>query len=301
MDALKQARAFVYRNARPLDFARWRFLFEGGRAEDVVSALQTYQNADGGFGHALEPDAWNPHSAPIQTWAATEILREIGMPDAAHPIVAGILRYLESGAEFDGKTWHNAPESNNAYPHAPWWSVKTASAGRTSYNPTACLAGFILVCAPPESAVYDLAKRIAGEAIAAYLQGDLLSDMHAALCYIRLFEYGSRAGLDVEALREKLTLQIRTSITREIKTWETDYICKPSQFFDSKDNPFYAGNEEIAAYECEFIRRTQLADGSWPVNWNWAAYPDEWAISKNWWKSDLAIRNTKFLMGIEKN
>ena len=65
MTAYEKARAFVYRNARPLDIARWQYHFESGSSDAVLKALATYQNADGGFGHALEPDAWNPNSSPI--------------------------------------------------------------------------------------------------------------------------------------------------------------------------------------------------------------------------------------------
>lgn len=77
----EKARKFIYRNARPLDFARWRYFFEDGAAQDVVRALTAYQNPDGGFGHGLEADALNPNSAPIQAWNATVILREIGLFD----------------------------------------------------------------------------------------------------------------------------------------------------------------------------------------------------------------------------
>ena len=52
------ARTFIYRNARPLDIVRWQYHFENGSKEEVLTALAAYQNADGGFGHALEPD-WN--------------------------------------------------------------------------------------------------------------------------------------------------------------------------------------------------------------------------------------------------
>lgn len=68
----------------------------------MLYTLSFYQNKDGGFGHALEPDAWNPHSSPIQTWFATEILREIDFTDNSHPIIKGILNYLECGKDFNG-------------------------------------------------------------------------------------------------------------------------------------------------------------------------------------------------------
>lgn len=97
MNTIEKAKSFIYRNARPLDLARWQYHFENGSPEAVLKALAAYQNEDGGFGHALEADSFNPNSCPIQTWAATEILREVGLTDRKNPIIQNILRYLESG------------------------------------------------------------------------------------------------------------------------------------------------------------------------------------------------------------
>ena len=74
---IEKAREFIYRNARPLDLARWNYLFENGNKENVLRILASYQNEDGGFGHGLEPDCWNPNSSPVQTWVATEIIKEV--------------------------------------------------------------------------------------------------------------------------------------------------------------------------------------------------------------------------------
>ena len=110
-------RRWMHRNARPLDLARWQYHFESGSAEAVLQSLSAYQNEDGGFGHGLEADCWNPASAPMQTWAAACILRELNAPKE-HPIVAGILRYLGSGAHFVDGLWQGAIPSNNDFPHA---------------------------------------------------------------------------------------------------------------------------------------------------------------------------------------
>jgi hypothetical protein len=56
----------------------------------------------------------------------------------------------------------------------------------------------------------------------------------------------------------------------------------------------------MADYECEFIIKSQLEDGSWSIPWSWNNYPDEWAISKNWWKGNLAILNILYLRGMGK-
>lgn len=130
----KKAREFIYKNARPLDMARWQYHFENGSKDAVLNTLSYYQNEDGGFGHALEADAWNPNSTPIQTWTATEILREIDFTDNSHTIIYGILSYLESGQSFEGKFWFNTIKSNNIYPHAPWWHTESDSTCHNDYN-----------------------------------------------------------------------------------------------------------------------------------------------------------------------
>lgn len=62
-----------------LDLAPFKYLFESGSKEAVLTALAVCQNDDGCFGHVLEPGCWNPDSWPIQTWAATEIIKEIAL------------------------------------------------------------------------------------------------------------------------------------------------------------------------------------------------------------------------------
>lgn len=304
MTTYDKARAFVYRNARPLDLARWQYHFENGGREAAAAALAAYQNEDGGFGHALEPDAWNPQSSPIQTWVATEVLREVGMMDSAHPIMRGILRYLASGQDFEGHFWYNTVRSNNDYPHAPWWHTESDSTCHNDYNPTACLAGFIIRFADPGCELYRLGRRVAQEAFDAFMEGARENDMHTLACYIRLLQYGAEAGagdiFDIAALQDKLREPVSQCITHDLAAWERDYITRPSQFFSDHKSPFYEDNKEIAAYECDYIVRTQLDDGSWPIPWGWAGYPAEWAIAKNWWKGGGAILNMLYLKGMEK-
>lgn len=298
----EQARAFIYRNARPLDLTRFQHHFENGSAESVLNALSFYQNADGGCGHAIEADCWNPNSIPLHSNGAADILREIGWQDASHPFVQGLLRYFASGRDFDGKAWFITVASNNDYPHAPWWHTDSVSTCHTDYNGTAQIAGFLIRYATPESEAFRLGVRVANEAVAA-LEPDEIQDMHTCTCYVRMMQLIQEARAEnwipYDELNQKLHRSIRKLIVADRTRWDA-YICKPSQFFTSRKSEFYAENKELAEYECEFIEKTQLADGSWDIPWRWAAYPDEWAISKNWWKATEIIRNLLYLKGFGK-
>ena len=85
-------------------------------------------------------------------------------------------------------------------------------------------------------------------------------------------------------------------ITAEPSKWG-GYVCRPSQFMKSRDSVFYPENKEIAEYECGFITDTQLSDGSWDIPWGWEDFPEEWALSKNWWKGQVIIENLLYLKG----
>lgn len=318
---LEKAKTFIYRNARPLDYARWCYHFENGTAEEVLKALKAYQNEDGGFGHALEADCWNPNSAPMQTWCATEILREMLMTSKDEntlkltknsDLVKGILQYLESSLDEEENGWGNCIASNNDYPHAPWWEYSQSAEEpqklddrfNDMYNPTAALAGFILAYAPMESSIYQKAQRIATKAIEDILKIESLCDMHVIACFIQLYEYikmtEASGTFKIHELGEKLKSLVHKTISHDKEQWGKSYLCKPSQYLRSKESMFFEQNQEMALFECEFIKKTQSADGTWSIPWAWGAYPEEWVISKNWWKSDVIIKNCLYLQNVSE-
>lgn len=298
----EKARAFMYRNARPVDLARFQYHFEGGSKEAVMKALSFYQNQDGGFGHALEADCWNPHSIPLHSSTAGDMIREIAYEDGGHPVIQGLLKWYAGGACFDGKTWAITVESNKDYPHAPWWHTESVSSSHTEYNGTAQIAGFLVRYAEREGELFRKGVRIANEAISAFLTGEL-TDMHTCACYMKMAELIEKAEatgyVPIGELKEKLRDSICRLIVTDSSRWGS-YVCRPSFFIRSKDSAYYSDNREAADYECGYIRENQLADGSWEIPWSWNDYPAEWAISKNWWKGQVIIENLLYLRGFEK-
>ncbi|MEV0677985.1 hypothetical protein AB0I60_15865 [Actinosynnema sp. NPDC050436] len=116
------ARSFVHHHARVLEQRRFAFLFDGGPAEPVVTALAAYRNDDGGFGHALEPDGRGPSSQPLHTYTAVRLAHEVGDDRFA----ADAADFLGSVANADGGV-PNCLVTARDDPRAPWWEVSTDS------------------------------------------------------------------------------------------------------------------------------------------------------------------------------
>ncbi|MFD7558594.1 hypothetical protein ACFV9E_29110 [Streptomyces sp. NPDC059835] len=75
---LARAEQFIWLTARVLEQRRFAFHFLGGDADAVDTALGSYLNGDGGYGHALDPDLRGPLSQPLHTAHALRVLDSLG-------------------------------------------------------------------------------------------------------------------------------------------------------------------------------------------------------------------------------
>ena len=121
-----RARDFIKERARPLEARLFDFHFEGGSAGAVLDALAAFQNPDGGFGRAIEPDFRLPDSSPMATSVGMQHLLAVGAPPD-HPLVAGAVGYLVGEYDREGDFWHHTSMAVNDYPHAPWWGKANES------------------------------------------------------------------------------------------------------------------------------------------------------------------------------
>ncbi len=297
---IKKAKEFIYRNARPIELALWNYYMEQGSIDDVLHNLSFYQNEDGGFGHALEPDSFNPNSAPIETWQATKILQQVGYGDSSHPIIQGILRYLGSGEAFLEETgqWKGSVPENNNYPHAIWWSYEPDKEGEYSPNPSAALAGFILCYAFEGSELWQKGKTLAQKSYQWLVENYPIQEEHMLECYIQLYHYLREAEItdviDMNDFKRCLIELVSCHICYEAERWGKEYVPRPSRFIHGKQSIFYKGNEEIVKQECEYLAKAQLEDGSFAVPWEWYSDYKEFELAKNWWKAIMILENVVF-------
>jgi hypothetical protein len=118
------AEKFIWSAARLVDRHRYAMLFHDGPAAAVVEALRGYRNADGGFGHGLEPDLRCPSSQPAATLYALEILGEAGA--AEHELARGARDWIARIAASEGSVPSALPGVED-YPHAPWFTPEPGS------------------------------------------------------------------------------------------------------------------------------------------------------------------------------
>ncbi|GAA2625313.1 hypothetical protein [Streptomyces axinellae] len=117
---LSRAEHFIWLTARVLEQRRFEHHFLDGDPDTVETALDAYRNADGGYGHALEPDLRGPVSQPLHTAAALHVLDDIGRCSGQR--VERIGRYLTAVSTSEGALPAVHP-SLRGYPAAPWIPV----------------------------------------------------------------------------------------------------------------------------------------------------------------------------------
>lgn len=307
--SFEEIRLWMYRNARQIELALWQYEFENGSKEAVLSALSHYQNDDGGFGNALEPDSWNPNSSPYTTLNAISKLKNINITDTSHPIMQGILEFLGSGKHCVENGWLFSIPSSNDYPHAPWWTYDLKANEYEHTGVTAGIVCFVLQFAERESVLYKRAFMFVNKLLSKFKEPGNIGDM-GLTGYCMLLEKIKQLGLsdqfDIVFLSAAIKKHVDEAIVRDFSQW-ANYSVRPSQFILSLDSPFYTGNEDIVHKELDYLIETRPENGVWGITWHWhdnyEKYPKEFAISENWWKADLdvgAIGKLKLLRSFDR-
>ena len=81
-------------------------------------AVAAYRNADGGFGHGLEPDGRTPGTQPAATEQALRILDQADAWD--EELARGACDQLQAAAPAEGGAVF-VDDNVEGWPHAPWW------------------------------------------------------------------------------------------------------------------------------------------------------------------------------------
>jgi len=276
---LGKAQEFIWKYARLIDRRLFAGLFLDGPREPVLAALQAYQNPDGGFGNALEPDKRVPHSQPVDAEMALRILDLIdGFAGAAGP-VQRLCAYLAGISRPEGGVPFAVPPVND-YPHAPWW--QTPADAPASLNPTASITGRLLKHRVQHPWI-ERASAFCWRAIAA---SDSL-EFHDLLPMITFLEQVPERERATQEL-ERIAARIRQHNLVALDPQAAGYVHKPLEWAPTPH--CYCRrlfNDETIARHLDWLANEQMADGGWPITWQ----PICPAVDYEWrgWRTILAL------------
>jgi hypothetical protein len=254
---LESAQKFMLNNARLLERRLFAFLFQQGNADPVRTALLAYQNADGGFGNALEPDKRTPSSQPIDQEIALRVLDDIGLDTQ---IALQICDFLETITTPEGGVPFVLPSVGDA-PRAEWWNTDLDEPP-ASINPTASIAG-LLHKHEIRHPWLDRATAYCWQSIE-QLQ---ISGGNDFLCVLLFLEHvPDRAG--AERAFERISAQLMEGGYVTYDPSATGYVFMPLEYAPSPqhmarrlfDQPTI--ERHLAA-----LAAKQQTDGGWPISW----------------------------------
>jgi len=275
--AVERACAFVEREGRALDAALLQHDLFDGPAQSVRTALAAYQNADGGFGHGLEPDLATPASTAIATSVGLRLLRRLdaGADDA---MVAAAIDWLSETIDESG-VWPIVTAAVDEAPHAPWWNWSqnlAESWNSFAYNPSAELLGYLYAWRPvaPEAllAAAETAFRRTLD------RSEMIEGAYDLKCAVRLAE---SPGVP-EAVVRPLEALIRRSLAAH------DPNDEHLDLLELAPGPGALLAEALAdrvGPALDAAIAAQEADGGWPLFWDWGFVDAAaWARAKRDWR-----------------
>jgi len=294
-EAFAKARVFICEFARPLEKATFAHEFKDGSVDAIFEALASFQNGDGGFGNALEPDLRLPDSSVLVTTIGLQVLREYNA-GSDHPLVQGAMRYLMSTYDAQYEVWPIIPPTADSAPHAPWWGYGDDIAdswGGFLANPRAEIVGYLHDYA--ELAPDALRNRLT-EAMLAHIERHAdavqMFDLH---CYVRFLETKRLPPTVRTSLMDKLRPVIDRLVATDAAEWEK-YVLAPLEIVDRPESPFADQLADAVAANLDFAISRQAENGAWEPKWSWGdSFPEVWPQAKLDWSGVITVRMLKII------
>lgn len=293
-EAYERARHFLLYHARPLERALFQHRFEDAGTEGALTALSTFQNSDGGFGRALEPDLRSPSSSALATAIGLRMLSVLDCP-ADEPLVQRAVAYLENAFEEENGTWHVAPKDVNSYPHAPWWHDKEGSLERTFDGFQIIPRALVVAGLYSYSSLLPIEwlERVTEETIeyiesAPELGGGGGSDLEYA---ITLAETRDLPHRWVQRLENRIREVIPKVVIGDPERWNS-YCLTPLRVIRTPESIGADLVADMVQKHLDYQIDHQSAEGTWDPVWSWAgSYPEDWAQARLEWRGHLTLES----------
>jgi hypothetical protein len=250
--------------------------------------LSDYQNRDGGFGKALEPDMRMQESSVIATKFALQILVDIQAPSREKLVRDGIA-YMLSKFDREKQVWPIATTQLMDAPHAPWWNADGLEREFGSYlaNPKAGIVRCLLDyrdLVPKEFLVDALSSLMAH-----FRTLPMEMTSFDTITFLQLLQPKHVDHKNRGQLLSKLKVTGCKIVSRKPREWH-GFAIKPLWLAPSPKAPLAETLSSDIHANLDFEIDTQNEDGSWSPSWSWeASYPDSWKTAEKEWKGILTL------------
>ncbi|MEM7339605.1 MAG: hypothetical protein AAF467_13210 [Actinomycetota bacterium] len=254
---VRAARHFIQANARLLDQRLASVVLDGGEPEGIVSALKAYQNADGGFGHGLEPDKRAPASQPLDVEIAFEYLATAGVQATA--LTTPACDWLDSIAAASGAVPVLLP-SVAGFPRAAHWEP-------TRYEPSLNPTAAIVAHAHALGVNHPWVGRATAWCFGQITQGRVPSSAVTLLTVAKLVS-AQREQPEAAAAARLAAAAIPTAEWMMLDAEATDYGVTPLDFAPTPSSVARDWfSDDVMAAHLDRLERDQQPDGGWPLLW----------------------------------
>lgn len=288
MEAFRRAQYTILENGRELEKRLFAYYFMDGPANNVVEEIAGYQNVDGGFGNAIEPDFRLPASSPVATTVALQHLIHFDDLPLAKGVISKAIAYLDNTYISEREGWFAVPKTVNDYPHAPWWEFdeeKGMCAIDANWgNPTAEIIGYLQRYREFTSLDVD---RLIGKAIEYLESKSEFSSFHEIFCFMRLYNLLDKKM--ATSLRPKLSEAVCSLISKDQEEWRTEYVARPLDFVSSPDE-FYCIDRELIEDNIEYYIKELQTYGKIKPTWSKSFYDGEMSTAWDEWVAIITLR-----------
>lgn len=295
-EAFDKAKGFINAHARPLEQALFVFYLNDGPQEAVLDALAGFQNEDGGFGHALEPDIRLPNSSPMVTTIAFQVMRDVGV-SADHEMVKKGIQFLLDTYDADLGRWNQVPPAVNDHHRAPWWTYDANNAQEKGFraNASAEIVGHLShyrVHVPDEFLEEMIQKALE------HLDGlpDAM-EMHDVLCYLSLLEANGLSDAERVQIGYRMLQAGSEIVTRDPEKW-SGYSNRPLWLAPLSTSPLAEVLKPEVELNLDYEIEHQGEDGAWHPFWSWGS--EGWKVAEQDWKGVLTVKTLRSLKAFER-
>lgn len=253
-----KAANFIWQHGRLLERRIFEYAFQKGPKHNILTALKAYQNDDGGFGSAIEPDIRAPDSQPLFTEFALRVLYDCNIKDIETTEKA--CHFIAKHADFKNGIPTIFPSSIH-YPRANHWMNPNST--EPSFSRFTGLVGLLKWQGLEHPWLDEAVERCLKD-----IEVKSYDDAHTILTAFCLIESSPQSDY-IKGLHDKLSKELVLANYFNLDAGSQGYGLTPLEFAPSSTS--YCRSlftEEVIQKHLQVIESQQNEDGGWPIEWD---------------------------------